>query len=371
MHAPSVGEGLQAEAVLTPLRAAHPDWQIVYTHTSPSAEALAARQPADLAGYLPWDRARDLEPALQALKPRALVFAKLDLWPELATRAAAWGTRVGMIAATVSPGSSRLRWPTRALLRAGYAVVARAGAIAADHADRLALLGVDRARIEVTGDPRFDSARARARSLAHDDPLVRLGAGAPTLVAGSTWPADEALLLPAFAAIRRTRPMARLILVPHEPTADHLASIERAAAAQGLPAPVRLSAGPGSAPLVVVDSTGLLARLYAAGSFAYVGGGYGRAGLHSVLEPAACGLPVLFGPNWQDSREAGLLLDDDGAIAVPRDPAALAAVWNTWMSNDEERRDAGARALEVVEQGQGAAARNAALVRGLMDSEAA
>jgi len=368
MHAPSVGEGLQAEAVLLRLRGTHPDWQIIYTHTSSSADALAQRQPADRAGYLPWDRPRDLEPVLDALTPRAVVFAKLDLWPELATGAARRGARIGLVGATVSPVSSRLRWPARALLRAGYAAVTRAGAIADGDAARLARLGVPDARIQVTGDPRFDSALARARTIRDDDPLRILGTGAPTLIAGSTWPADEALLLSAFLVIRRLRPTVRLILAPHEPTPDHLASLDRAAAAVGLPAPVRLSLTDRPAPLLVIDSTGMLARLYAAGTMAYVGGGLGSAGLHSVLEPAACGLPVLFGPNWQNSREAGLLLGARAAMTIGPHPESMAAAWGQWITNEEDRKAAGGRALRVVEEGQGGAARNAELVEGLMQS---
>jgi 3-deoxy-D-manno-octulosonic-acid transferase len=366
MHAPSVGEGLQAEAVLRPLRDAHPDWQILYTHTSPSATALAGRQPADKAGYLPWDRPRDLDAVLNAVGPTAVVFTKLDLWPELATRAARRGAKIGVIAATVSPGSSRLRWPARALLRPGYAAITAAGAIAKADAGRLADLGVPEACIRVTGDPRFDSALARARTIRDDDPLLILGKGAPTLIAGSTWPADEAHLVSAFAVIRRIRPTARLILVPHEPTPEHLASIDHAAAGAGLPVPVRLSATDGPAPLLVIDSTGMLARLYAAGTMAYVGGGLGSAGLHSVLEPAACGLPVLFGPNWQNSREAGLLLEARAAMTVGAHPESLAAAWAQWITNEEDRKAAGIRALHVVEAGEGGATRNAELVEELL-----
>ena len=107
MHAASVGEGRQAEVVLGALRHAHPDWQIAYTHFSPSAEMLVGQMPADVADYLPFDRRSDVDAALDALRPTALVFCKLDLWPELATRAAARGVRVGIIAATVSPVSAR------------------------------------------------------------------------------------------------------------------------------------------------------------------------------------------------------------------------------------------------------------------------
>ncbi len=172
---------------------------------------------------------------LEALLPDLLVFSKLDLWPELATRAANRGVTVAMVAGTVSAGSGRLRWPARQLLAPGYASVAAAGAIAEADAARLVSLGVPASAIRVLGDPRFDSAAARVRSTMPDDPLLRFGRGAPTLVAGSTWPGDEAVLLDTFSAISAARPDARLIVVPHEPTPAHLAGLDARAARARLP----------------------------------------------------------------------------------------------------------------------------------------
>jgi len=156
-HAASVGEGRQAESVLDELRRLLPTCQLVYTHFSPSAEPLARRLQVDVADYLPYDDPGSIDRVLAALAPDLLVFAKLDLWPELATRAEARGTSVALVAATVSPGSGRLRWPALELLRPGYAAVRVAGAVSEADAQRLALLGVAPSRIRVTGDPRVDS----------------------------------------------------------------------------------------------------------------------------------------------------------------------------------------------------------------------
>lgn len=382
-HAASVGEGLQAESVLLELRRLAPRCQLVYTHFSPSAEPLARRLTVDTADYLPYDLPEAADRLLGALAPDLLVFSKLDLWPELATRAASTGATVALVAATVSAGSGRLRWPARPLLRAGYAAVSAAGAIAEADAERLVQLGVAPGRIRVLGDPRFDSVAARVAAVAPDEPLLRFGRGAPTLVAGSTWPPDEAVLLGAFARVRASRPEARLILVPHEPTVDHLAALDRRAAHVGLPAPARLSTAEGPSPLLVVDRVGVLATLYGAGTMAYVGGGFGRAGLHSVLEPAAWGVPVVFGPNWQDSRDAELLLRGGAAEALGRgavdetlgrgagntgDGAALAEWWERWMEDESHRMAQGGRARAIVSEGLGAARRSAEMLAGLISS---
>jgi 3-deoxy-D-manno-octulosonic-acid transferase len=371
LHASSVGEGLQAESVLLELRRLQPDAQYVYTHFSPSAAALARRMPVDVADYLPYDLPTAAERVLAELAPDLLVFAKLDLWPELATRAQAGGATVALVAATVSPGSGRLRWPTRSLLRPGYEAVAAAGAIAEEDAERLIRLGVRRERIRVLGDPRFDSVAAKVRAAPAGEPLPAPG-GPGTLVAGSTWPPDEEVILRAFALARRRHPDLRLILVPHEPTDAHLRAAEQSAASLGLPRPERLSETGAPVPLLLVDRVGVLAALYGTGDFAYVGGGYGRAGLHSVLEPAAWGVPVAFGPRWQNSRDAGLLLSAGAALALPEDGEKasrnLADWWLSGIADPAARRMAGGRSREVVERGLGAARRSAELLAELISS---
>ena len=372
-HAASVGEGLQAESVLLPFRRLRADCQVIYTHFSPSAEGLARRIEADAVDYLPYDLIGNVDRLLHALEPDLLVFAKLDVWPELSTRAATSGAEVAIVAATVSPGSGRLRWPVRPLLEPGYRAIAAAAAVSPEDASRLERLGVTHDRIRVLGDPRYDSVADRVRAVPPDDPLLRLGGGAPTMVAGSTWPTDETVLLQAFARVRQQRPDARLILVPHEPTADHLTRVERATVQAGLPTPIRLSSAAGPAPIILVDRVGVLAALYGSGTMAYVGGGFGRAGLHSVLEPAAWSLPVVFGPSWRNSRDAALLLQAGAARALPRHrigaPArALHQQWESWIRDEKNRQAQGKRARDMVEHGLGASERSAGMLADLISA---
>ncbi len=371
-HAASAGEGLQAEAVLTELRRRCPECQTVYTHFSNSAAGLASRIEADVADYLPYDISRNVERLLSALKPDLLVFAKLDLWPELSTRTANRGAHVAIVAGTVSPDSSRLSWPARRLLAPGYRVVAAAAAVSSDDAVRLTRLGVARERIRILGDPRFDSVVMKVAATSPQDPLLRFGRGAPTLVAGSTWPQDEAVLLPVYARVRSVYSDARLILVPHEPVEHHLRRIEQLASDSGLPRPVRLSAATDPTPVLLVDRVGVLASLYGSGTMAYVGGGFGRSGLHSVLEPAAWSLPVVFGPHWTNSRDAALLIEGGGGIALPGGTvaatAALENVWSNWIRDASSRMEQGKKAGQVVKHGCGASATSAEMLLRLISS---
>jgi len=365
-HAPSVGEGLQAKPIIELMRRHRPDAQIVYTHFSPSAATFAATVGADFADFLPFDTAHAARAALDAIRPTALVFSKLDLWPVLAEAAARRRVRLGMIAATLAEGSGRRGAVARALLRDAYASLDAVGAIDAGDATRLVELGVDASRVRVTGDSRYDQVWARAAAADRTSPLLApLVSDRPTVVAGSTWPADEAPLTSAWHDVRRQLPTARMIIAPHEPTSGHLAPIEQWAARAGLRA-ARLDAPEAAqADLVLVDRIGVLGDLYALADVAFVGGGFHDAGLHSVLEPAAFGAPVLFGPKCATSRDALLLIAAAGGRSVT-DASALGAALHRWLADADARREAGQHARDLVRAGLGAAQRSFEMVTALL-----
>lgn len=366
MHAPSVGEGLQARPVLERVRARRPEAQVAYTYFSPSARTFAQSLDVDFRDVLPFDVEADMRAALAALAPTALVFSKLDVWPTLAREAARRGTRLGLVSATLAASSSRRSGLAGTVLREAYARLDRVGAISIEDADRLVALGVPASRVSVTGDTRYDQVWARAEGVDRTSALLApLANGRPTLVAGSTWPSDDAVLLPAWAAIAQRLPGARLVVAPHEPTAAHLAPLERWAAGARLRV-ARLGApAAAEADVVIVDRVGVLGDLYALADVAYVGGAFHAAGLHSVLEPAAFGAPVLFGPRHSGARDARLLIDADAAEAVTDAPSLERALLR-WLESPAERRAAGTAARDVVHAGLGAAERSYALVSELL-----
>ena len=374
-HAPSVGEGLQATPVMSRLRTRRPDVQQAYTHFSPSAAGFAQRTGADFRDYLPFDVAAPMGAALDALAPSALVFSKLDVWPVLVEEAVRRGIALGMISATLAASSGRRGSIATALTRDAHAALQAVGAIDDADAARLVDIGVRPGVISIMGDTRYDQVWARAQSAAATAPWLQRFRAAQriTLVAGSTWPADEAVLLRAWQELTARWPgMLRLIIAPHEPTPSHLEPIERWAVAASLrcsrlDAPDAIAPTDAAADVVLVDRIGVLGDLYAVADVAFVGGGFHDAGLHSVLEPAAFGVPVLFGPRHANSRDAGLLISDQGARAVT-DGRELRATLAAWLSPDvpAARRDAGARARARVRLGLGAADRATELVLSLL-----
>lgn len=367
VHAPSVGEGLQAIPVIQRFRRIRPDVQLAYTFFSPSAERFASTTGAAFHDYLPFDSTPDMNRALDALRPAAIVFSKLDVWPVLAARAVTRGVKLGLVSATVPESSRRRSGLALLALRDAYAALDAVGAISPSDAERLLAMGVRGDRMTITGDTRYDQVwgRATAPNVKRDALVERYSDERLTLVAGSTWPSDEQRLLEAWNRVRRQLGSVRLIIAPHELSAAHLVAIEKWAGESGLTLSRTSDMADSRSDVVLVDQYGVLGDIYALADAAYVGGGFHDAGLHSLLEPAAFGAPVLFGPMHTDNRDAKLLIAGGGGMRCPG-TGDIAARLLAWFTNGRVRERAGHSARRVVEAGLGGADRSTELVRNLM-----
>lgn len=364
VHSASVGEFMQGQPIIAAVRQAlGPDAPpVVATHFSPSGYQFARKRPvADLHDYLPLDTPGVMARLLDAWRPRALVFMSGDVWPNLAVEAHRRGVPLVLLAGSLPPGSGRL---THGLGRALYR----------DVFDRFAHLGVnteaDRQRfteqlgvsapVTVTGNTRVEQVIVRFEEGAGGRVSTRLQAlGGRLLVLGSTWRPDEDLWLPALPELLSRFDDLRVVLCPHEPHADVLAALEQRLASAGM-AHSRLSGllddDNASVRVVLVDSVGVLAEIYRAGSLAHVGGGF-TTGVHNTMEPAVAGLPVTFGPRIQNAEEAGVLMDR-GAAWVCRTPDDALARAGALLADADTLAAAGAAARQVVLDQRGATARS-------------
>ncbi len=357
IHAASAGELEQAQPLLAALRAREPEAGILLTLSSPSARKAGGEViEADIVLPMPADRPRAMAQILDALRPRAVVAVKWDLWPGLLSEGARRGLPLLLLGGVLSPDSGRARWPGRLLAAPTHRLLTGIGAASESDAEAFRILGVDTHRLRVTGDTRFDRVLARLAE-ARERPLPSRPEEGFCLVAGSSWPAEETMALDAFVRLREDHPQLRLLIVPHEPDAACLARLDAEAASRGLPL-WRLTRRPQLAGggVCVADRVGILPELYAPGSLALVGGGFGR-GVHSVLEPAAHGLPVVTGPRIGRADEARRLAEAGGAFVVS-DGDQFLSLWRRCLEKPGFSAQAGRAARDFVEAESGAVARN-------------
>ncbi len=363
-HTTSVGEYEQARPLAALLRERQSHLETLHTFFSPSGHRYATRLgEAAHVEYLPEDSRKVVGRVLDTLRPRALVFVKFDLWPNLVAEAHRRRIPTLLVDATLRPRSLRSRWPARALYRDLYRRLVCISAVSERDARRFRALVPEHPNIVVDGDTRFDQVMRRRQEAARVElPACLVRAPRPfTFIAGSTWAPDEARVLPAWTAIRNATLDARgvrMILVPHEPTPRHLSALDSQLGQAGLTTR-RLSdledADDVGAEVVLVDRVGVLAELYAHADAAYVGGAF-TTGVHNVMEPAIMGLPVLFGPRHDNAPEAEMLVEDEAA-AVIRSAADLERQLQTLSRDARARSGMGGRARAFVEANLGASER--------------
>ena len=374
MHAPSVGEALMAKAIIAALRVQRPDVEVAFTSFSPSAERVSGTVGADVTAYLPWDVNAHVGRAVAELRPAVVACVRTEVWPLLARAATETGAAVTLVNAVMSPSSGRLKPLARWLLAPTYARLDAVGVVAERDEPLFRRAGVPSERIRVTGDARFDQVWQRVQLLRNDAArLARMRSlvprGRPVVVAGSTWAADERHLVAAARRLRADDPAPLWVIAPHEPTESHLAALEASLRGGGLGATRMTAVEQGAEPsdALLVDRLGVLADLYAIADVAYVGGGFHDQGLHSVVEPAALGVPVLFGPRHGNAREAAELVSTHGGFGVDREDA-LTRVLGSLLGDAAARAVAGAAARYFVQQRLGGADRNAALIADLIET---
>lgn len=288
---------------------------------------------------------------LERAAPRALIVAETELWPVWMRAMSARGP-VLWVNGRISDRSFPKYRLVAPLMAAVFARFSRLIVISDRDRRRAVALGAPSRRIDVAGNLKLDALA----------PAIR-AAGVPAgrwLVAGSTRPGEEAVLLDALRRVRTRHPRAGLILAPRHPR--RVGEVEELIRGAGFSC-ARRSRGRRPADVILVDTLGELAALYRAGFAAFVGGTLAPIGGHNVLEPAVAGVPVVFGPSLENVREdAAGLVSARGAVVV-RDAAALARIWSDWLDRPVAARDAGRRARGYVRSRQGVAKRVVKILR--------
>ena len=368
----SVGETLVALKIARAIRARDPEARVVLSVTTSTGYELLLSESAALGWltplYNPIDFTFAARAAMAAIKPRALVLTEGGIWPNLLAAARAAGIRIILAGARLSPRSERRWLRFRGIARAVWGFFDTACVPEAEDVARFESIGVARERIRHTGSVKFDNATADANSRdAEFRALVApLGFSGPILVGGSTWAPEERALAAAVQKLRADFPSLRLILVPRH--VERSAAIADELTRTGLRVALRSKLPTaGEADVLLVDTTGELRGWYALATVVFVGKslpGIAEIGGQNAGEPAALGLPVVFGPHMENFAPlVAHLLKDNAAVQIA-DAAGLHEALRTLLADPAARTATGARARAALAGHQGAAARTAECILG-------
>lgn len=372
LHAVSVGEVNLLGSLLKQIAQERPGWECVISTTTMTGMACARKKyPHLTVFYCPLDFSWAVRRAMRLIRPDVLVLAELELWPNLIRAAGEIDARVAVINGRLGErsfrGYRRLRPLVAAVLRQIDVVAAQDNTIA----ERFRQLGTPADALKITGSMKYDGAETdrqnantqRLRCLAGiaEDDLV--------LLAGSTQEPEEAVLIDVYRQLVPQWPALRLVLVPRHP--DRFDAVGRLLEQSGLAwqRRSRLEAdGPQPhARILLVDAVGELGGWWGTSQIGFVGGSLGNRGGQNMIEPAAYGTAVCFGPNTWNFRDiVATMLAHDAAVVV-RDGAELTAFMRRCLEDPAYRAALGGRAQTLVASQQGATQRTLELLIGLVE----
>lgn len=341
-HFSSLGEFEQGRPVLEVFRERYPAYRIIITFFSPSGYEIRKNYAlADQVFYLPLDTARASREFIEAIRPDIVFFTKYDFWYHYFKILKEKNIPLYLVSAIFRENQAFFSW------YGGFyrGILKNVSHFFVQDMNSLRLLQrLDIHCVSLSGDTRFDRVLALKEQASTLPEIESFLDGRPVLVAGSTWPQDEALLLEAT----KDRSV-QLILVPHE---IHETAIHKYTQLSDRKVK-RLSAGDLSgADVLLVDSVGWLSRIYQYGNIGYIGGGFGK-GIHNTLEAAVWALPLAFGPNYERFAEAKGLVALEAASVI-KDQEELNAFLSSYLHNTQKREQAGKAAADFVKQHGGA-----------------
>jgi len=367
VHAVSVGEVLAVAGLVEELQRRFTQHRIFISTTTDTGQALARQRFGEATVfYFPMDFAFAIRPYLRALRPRMVVIAETEFWPNFLRLAHASGARIAVVNARISDRS----WPSyrrfRGLLRRLLANVDLFLAQTPEDAARLRDIGAAPERVRVTGNLKFDVPALAPPAIVESarKSIAATGAG-PVLVCGSTVEGEESLLLKAFENLLVQHPRAVMILAPRHP--ERFAPVAALLEQMSIRF-LRRSRWNGeslTSGVLLLDTIGELAALYAVADIAFVGGSLVPHGGHNIIEPAQHGVATVVGNHTENFRDIVSLFEGRDAVRIVG-PAELPLVLLELLTNDEERRALGKRAAETMRSQVGATARTAGELQDLM-----
>ena len=356
-HVASAGEFLQAQPLI--VRCIAEGAECVVTYSSVNAyhwlqrPAQTETQNLLAAEFLPVDKIHNIRRLLGLLQPSRLVWVSYDLWPNLVWEAHRQGIPQSLISGIIHAGSLRtVNFIGRSFYHSLYECLEHILTVSEADSQRVLSAIPDHPQVKVMGDTRCDSVLERRNNLEIPQ-LPPAAKDSFVFVAGSTWPLDETCIFPGLQEALNKFPELFLVLAPHEPTEEHLKNAENFFSGTQMVRWSQVKTATLDVRILLIDSVGILAGIYHSAKIAYVGGAF-TTGVHNILEPAAMGAAVAFGPKHSNSMEALIMLEQKLATTVKN-----SSEFQNWLfdilGNQELCDQLGRSSKEFVETQAGAA----------------
>jgi 3-deoxy-D-manno-octulosonic-acid transferase len=363
IHCASLGEYEQGKPVIQELKKRFPGFMVLLTFFSPSGfNHKADSSDADMVFYLPIDTKRNARRFVRLVSPAIAIFVKYEFWFNYLNELHTNKIPTYTISAIFRPNQHFFKWYGgwfRSHLRNLKQIFVQ------DEESEELLRMIDVTNVTVCGDTRFDRVSSILQQSEPIKELENFSQGSVVIVAGSTWPADEVLIQKLIENVSGIK----IIIAPHEVTTAHLTELTKKFAGNYCLFSEILSTTSLQnshveeqkinanhiaieKQVVIIDSIGLLSRIYSYGDIAFIGGGFG-IGIHNTLEAAVYGIPVIFGPNYQRFKEARELIDYEAAVSISS-AEELIAVINSFIASPKKLEAYSSSASRYVKKRTGA-----------------
>jgi 3-deoxy-D-manno-octulosonic-acid transferase len=372
IQAVSVGEVNLALLFISALQQSFPHLQIILTTTTSTGYTLAfERLPPEVElMYFPQDFPPCVRRAYELIRPDFVVLIESELWPNHIWQARQRGLPVFLINARISPRSARRYRKLRWLFRHVFGQLALVCAQSREDAEQFIALGAPRDRVHTTGNMKYDASMPHA-SVQTVDPVqllrqIGVSPSQPIIVAGSTHPGEEEILFELFTELRKTFPQLFLVVVPRhvERTREVIEAANRRHIKYVLRTDINSRLTPTARPYdcLLVNTTGELRSFYKIATVIFVGKSLVGRGGQNIVEAAATGQPVVFGPHMQNFKAIAEQFVAEGACIQVTDSETLRRAFKELLENPARRKQIAAAARRVIEANLGATRRNVELI---------
>lgn len=351
LHAASLGEFEQGLPIMEKIKGQYPNHKIVVTFFSPSGyEVRKNNTIADVTVYLPLDTKSNAQKFLKLVHPDLVFFIKYEYWPNYLYELKKANIKTYLISGIFRENQAFFKWYggfyRNALKTFDYFFVQ-------NESSKLLLQKLGFNNVKISGDTRFDRVVTILERDNTLDFIRQFKNNTTTIVIGSSWPKDESLLV---NYINQTSRKVKFIIAPHNIKAEQILELKNSISKKTMLLSEIGTNRDLSLPdydVLIIDSIGILTKIYSYADISYVGGGFGNAGLHNILEPATFGIPIIIGPNFSNFAEAVALVHQKGCISVSNQNE-LNDTFSNLISNDDIREEKGHICWTFVQMNKGA-----------------